>query len=174
MELFNYCFVIYVTPLHCQDTLYQELQCVLPTKYSSRWVFVRFPSVFCSFNNSKSVKLKFIEFVRLKAFFQVVHFICSPTILPPRSLHIQNTAIKSASSWWTGQDNRDGRGNEFRIFAGKHFVSGAFERTQQIHKCTWSQEKAKVTSFIFENGNLERILILERNSFLQITKSNSL
>ena len=95
MELFNYCFVIYVTTLYCQDTLYQELQCVLPTKYSSRWVFVRFPSVFCSFNNSKSVKLKFIEFVRLKAFFQVVHFICSMQELDPSfrsiSMSIQKT-----------------------------------------------------------------------------------
>ena len=40
-------------------------------------VFVRFPSVFVLFNNSKNVKGKFIEFVSLKAFFQVVHFICT-------------------------------------------------------------------------------------------------
>ena len=32
---------------------------------------------FCSFNTSKNVKVEFIEFVILKAFFQVVHFICS-------------------------------------------------------------------------------------------------
>ena len=99
--MFNYCFVIYVATLYCQDTLYQELQCVLPTKYSSRWVFVRFPSVFCSFNNSKSVKLKFIEFVRLKAFFQVVHFICSLTLPPQHTTHIWNTGKRIDSTWGT-------------------------------------------------------------------------
>lgn len=35
------------------------------------------PCVFVLLNNSKDVKVKFIEFVSLKAFFQVVHFICS-------------------------------------------------------------------------------------------------
>ena len=34
------------------------------------------PYVFVLLNNSKNVKVKFIEFVSLKAFFQVVHFIC--------------------------------------------------------------------------------------------------
>ena len=82
-------------------TFYQGLQCVLRTKYSSRWVFVRFPSVFCSFNNSKSVKLKFIEFVRLKAFFQVVHFICSLTLPPKHTTHIWNTGKRIDSTWGT-------------------------------------------------------------------------